>query len=184
MKNIYIVLTQTGTILARTIKLFTSEAYNHASICLDESFETLYSFGRLRPYNPFIGGFLIENAYTHVFGRFKYVPCMVIKKEVTDEQYDLIKNRVEHFIHNPNNYKFDIPNMVLAKTNITLEHENKFFCSEFVGHLLEEAGIELPNTLEKMRPYQFSLLDNAEVIYQGELKEWCGNEAKKVLMRN
>ena len=74
--------------------------------------------------------------------------------------------------------------MFLAKTNITLEHENKFFCSEFVGHLLEEAGIELPNTLEKMRPYQFSLLDNAEVIYQGELKEWCGNEAKKVLVRN
>ena len=73
--------------------------------------------------------------------------------------------------------------MILAKTNITFEHENKFFCSEFVGHLLEESGIELPNTLEKMRPYQFALLDNAEVIYKGELKEWCGNEAKKVLMK-
>ena len=28
------------------------------------------------------------------------------------------------------------------------------------------------------------VLDNAEVIYKGELKEWCGKEAKKVLMRN
>ena len=84
MKNVYIVLTQTGTILARTIKLFTAEDYNHASICLDESFQKLYSFGRLRPYNPFIGGFLIENAFTHVFGRFENVPCMIIKKEVTD----------------------------------------------------------------------------------------------------
>ena len=43
---------------------------------------------------------------------------MVIKKTVTDKQYDSIKNTIEHFIHNPNNYKFDIPNMILAKKNI------------------------------------------------------------------
>ena len=108
---------------------------------------------------------------------------MVIKKEVTDDQYYSIANTINHFIHNPKNYKFDIPNMILAKTNLTFEHENKFFCSEFVGHVLEEAGIELPNTFEKMRPYQFSLLDNAEIIYRGELKDWCANESKKVLMK-
>ena len=71
--------------------------------------------------------------------------------------------------------------MILAKTTITFEHENKFFCSEFVGHVLREAGITLPNTLEKLRPYQFSLLDRAEIIYKGELKDWCGNQAQKVL---
>ncbi len=184
MKNIYIVLTQSGTMLSRAIKLFTAEDYNHASICLDETFDKLYSFGRLRPYNPFIGGFLIENAYTHVFGRFKSVPCMVIRKQVTDEQYDTIKSTINHFIHNPTDYKFDIPNLFLAKTNITFDHENKFFCSEFVGHVLQTAGIELPNTLEKMRPFQFTKLDNAEIVYRGELKEWCGsNKKRKVLLK-
>ncbi len=184
MKNIYIVLTQSGTILSRILKIATSEAYNHASICLDESFDKFYSFGRLRPYNPFIGGFIIENAFTHVFGRFKNVPCMIIKREVTDEQYEVISNTIEHFVKNSSKYKYDIPNLVLAKTSFTCDHEYSFFCSEFVGHVLEEAGIEIPNTLEKMRPYQFSLLNNSEIIYKGELKEWCGKEAKKVLASN
>ena len=43
MKNIYIILTQSGTILSRVIKFATSEAYNHASLCLDDKFEKLYS---------------------------------------------------------------------------------------------------------------------------------------------
>lgn len=182
MKNIYIILTQSGTILSKVIKFATAEDYNHASLCLDDKFEKLYSFGRLRPYNPLIGGFLIENAFTHVFGRFKYVPCMVIKKEVTDEQYDTICKTIKHFINHPTDYKFDIPNLFFAKTEITFPHENKFFCSAFVGHVLQTAGIEIPNTLVKMRPYQFTELNGANIIYTGELKEWCSSKCK--LLKN
>ena len=59
MKKVYIVLTQTGTILSRAVKLYTGKQYNHASIALDEELEELYSFGRVNPYNAFVGNPLL-----------------------------------------------------------------------------------------------------------------------------
>ena len=49
MKKIYIVLTYTGTILSRIIKVFTKKEYSHVSIALDQDLKYMYSFGRLNP---------------------------------------------------------------------------------------------------------------------------------------
>lgn len=53
MKEIYIVLTHTGTALSRMIKWFTKDEFTHSSIALDAELKQMYSFGRLNPYNPF-----------------------------------------------------------------------------------------------------------------------------------
>lgn len=50
MKKIYIILTQSGTIFSKILRLFTKEKYNHSSICLKDNFKTFYSFGRIHPY--------------------------------------------------------------------------------------------------------------------------------------
>ena len=52
-RKVYIVLSQTGTVLSRILKLYTRSPYNHSSIALTEDLEVMYSFGRLNPYNPF-----------------------------------------------------------------------------------------------------------------------------------
>ena len=51
-KKIYILLSFTGTILSRIIRMYTKDKYCHASLSLDKEFNELYSFGRLNPYNP------------------------------------------------------------------------------------------------------------------------------------
>ena len=61
MKNIYIILTQSGTLFSKAIKLHTRDPYNHASISFDKSLEIMYSFGRKRRYNPIDTGFIEEN---------------------------------------------------------------------------------------------------------------------------
>lgn len=43
-KTIYIVLSQTGTVLSRVLRLFTRAEYNHVSIALDENLDYMYSF--------------------------------------------------------------------------------------------------------------------------------------------
>ena len=53
MRNVYILLTDTGSLFTRLIKRFTNSPYNHVSIAFDKSLNTLYSFGRKHPYNPF-----------------------------------------------------------------------------------------------------------------------------------
>lgn len=60
MRKVYIVLTYTGTILSRIVKMYTRREYSHVSIAFDEDLKEMYSFGRLNPYNPFIGGFVYE----------------------------------------------------------------------------------------------------------------------------
>ena len=61
MKKIYIILTHTGTALSTIIKYYTKDEFSHISISLDENLEEMYSFGRLNPYNPFLGGFVHES---------------------------------------------------------------------------------------------------------------------------
>lgn len=60
MHKIYIVLTYTGTLLARIVRFYTRKEYSHVSIALDENLNMMYSFGRLNPYNAFVGGFVHE----------------------------------------------------------------------------------------------------------------------------
>ena len=57
-KKIYIMLSFTGTILSRIVKVVTLKEYSHVSVALDLEFNSLYSFGRINPKNPFSGGFV------------------------------------------------------------------------------------------------------------------------------
>lgn len=53
--KIYIILTYTGTLLSKIIKFYTKDEFSHVSLALDIGLNKMYSFGRLNPYNPFIG---------------------------------------------------------------------------------------------------------------------------------
>ena len=51
MKNIYIVLTYTGIILSKVVKLYTKREYSHSSISLNlENVKLIYQ-GKLNKYN-------------------------------------------------------------------------------------------------------------------------------------
>jgi hypothetical protein len=67
MKKVYLVLSQTHSGIARTIKAVTHEKYSHASIALDPKCEEMYSFGRKYLYFPFIGSFNKEDINKGLF---------------------------------------------------------------------------------------------------------------------
>ena len=60
MKKIYIMVSYSGTLLSNLIKMYTRKEYTHVSISLDIKLQEMYSFGRIHPYNAFIGGFVRE----------------------------------------------------------------------------------------------------------------------------
>ncbi|MEM5591749.1 hypothetical protein AAHH67_08270 [Niallia circulans] len=66
-RKVYIILTDTGTLFTRCIKFFTRKPHNHASISFDPQLNEVYSFGRRKPSNPFIGGFVKENVQHSFF---------------------------------------------------------------------------------------------------------------------
>ena len=90
MKKIYFVLTYTGTILSRIVHIYTGQEFCHSSLSLDAELNEMYSFGRLNPYNPFIGGFVHEGINIGTFKRFKNTKTEIYSLEITAKQYNKI----------------------------------------------------------------------------------------------
>ena len=184
MKQIYLVLTYTGTPLAKIVKFYTKKKYTHTSIGLDPELKGLYSFGRLNPYNPFIGGFVHEGLNKGTFGRFKNTTGAVYSLDVTDKQYDSIVDTIENVKQNKDKYKFNILGLFLVSINKKYQKQDTFYCAEFVKHVLEKAFDEklLP---EIVKPMDFTQLDNTKLIYEGVFNKYkykesiCFNETLK-----
>lgn len=171
-KKIYFVLTYTGTILAKIVKLYTRKTYSHVSIALDDSLENMYSFGRLNPYNPFVGGFVVESTKRGTFKRFKNTKTVVFSYDISEEQYENIKNEINSFIINKDQYKFNVLGLFLVMFNIKLKRENCFYCAEFVKYIVEKEGIitDLPDII---KPNDFRELNNMQLIYKGKLHSYA-----------
>ena len=95
MKKIYIVLTHSGSLLSKTIKIVKVYEYTHGSISLDKDLKQLYSFDRIKPYNAFIGGFVQESPNYGTFKRFSKTKSKIFCIDVTEKQY---KKSVREFI--------------------------------------------------------------------------------------
>jgi len=177
MKYIYLVMSQTGTILSRTIKFVTNKEFNHISLSLDGSLKEMYSFGRKSPNNPFIGVFVIEGINRGTFLRFKNTKCRVIRVGVSDSQYDFLCSNISEMIKNKDKYKYNLLGLFMAAFNISLKFDNKFYCSEFVRYILNLSGIDVSMVPNIAHPVDFMNMDN-NIIYEGLLKDYSEEMAK------
>lgn len=175
MRQIYIVLTHTGTFVSRMVKLVTRKKYSHVSISLDKGLESMYSFGRIHAYNPFWGGFVQESIKFGTYKRFNKSDIYIYGIDVTDEQYDKIQTEIENFKKDKKNYGFNFVGMTLAGIDKKINRKNHLYCAEFVKYMIESANIEndLPNVV---KPEHFFNWVNKSVVYQGKLNEYCSRE--------
>ena len=169
-REIFIMLSQTKTYFARLIKLYTKEPYAHASIAFDEDLEEMYSFARLRPRNPFVTGFVEEDITSGVFGECIETTCSVYSLKVTQEQYDRLKVEVETFKKNRQKYAYNFLGIVGVMIHKPINSTNRYFCSQFVAHILEKSGIILFNKSSALvRPFDIRICPKLKKVYQGKL---------------
>lgn len=171
MKKIYIILTHTGTLLSRGIRILMKHQYTHVSISLDKSLIEMYSFGRLHPYNAFFGGFVQESRVSGTFKRFTKTTTKVLMIEVTDSQYQHLKNLIEHFKRTRKNYKFNTFGLFSVAFNYQRTKKNEFYCAEFIKYLLDQSKIKT-NLPTIVTPEDFQNLHNSTPIYIGYLKNY------------
>ena len=171
MKQIYIVLTHTGTLLSRLIKCYTKDEFSHCSISLDIELKEMYSFGRLNPYNPFWGGFVHEYINKGTFKRFYKTKAKIYSLDVTEEQYEKIKNNVIKIQRNKEEYKFNILGLFAAGFHKKIGEEHSFYCAEFVKYVIENDGVdtELP---EVVKPEDFKYMKGLREVYSGLLSRY------------
>lgn len=180
MQRIYIILTHTGTILSRIIKVFTQNAYTHVSISLDRDMNSMYSFGRLNPYNPFIGGFVKEGINIGTFKRFKNTKSRVYSLEITNEEYQKLQEIIAYMMVNRNIYKFNILGLVFALFRKRCHRKNKFYCSEFVRYVLENSNVKVKGMTNVIKPEDFRRLQTLSLEYEGLLRKYNSNNNKKI----
>lgn len=174
MKNVYILLTDTGSVLTRMIKTVTANPYNHVSIAFDKELETLYSFGRRQPNNPFLGGFVKESIYSGTFKKFKNTTCMLLKFEVSEEEYELLNEQIRFFVDNMDQYQYNFIGLIGAAFNKRIPRRHAYFCSEFVADVLYKSNLNLWDIPPHMvRPYDFGEDERFEVVYEGLLSEYA-----------
>lgn len=175
MKKVYIVLTHTGTILSRIVRMLTKNKYTHASISLDVNMDGMYSFGRLNPYNPFLGGFVQEGINIGTFRRFKNTRTAIYSLKVTDEQYDRLKEIIKTINTDKDIYKFNVLGLIFALFDKRYIRENRFYCSEFVRHTLEESKIEIKGICNVIKPEDFRRIKKMRLVYSGLLRDYGYN---------
>lgn len=177
MKEIYIVLTHTGTLLSKIIKYYTKDEFSHCSISLDKELNEMYSFGRLHPYNAFLGGFVHEYIDKGTFKRFYKTRAKIYSLKLSDDQYEKMKEIVMNIQKEKEKYKFNILGLFLAGLHIRRTEEYSFYCAEFVKYVIENAGvnIELP---EIIKPEDFKYIEPLKEVYSGLLNEVHKNKIK------
>ena len=171
MKKIYIVLTYTGTPLARIIKLYTKKEYSHVSISLDKKLTKMYSFGRVNPYIPFIGGLVKESPKYGTFKRFKNTITKIYSFDVSDSDYYFIKKTINKMYSKKGNYSFNLLGLIAVLLNKKVSRENSFYCAEFVKYVLEHSNLNL-NLPNIPKPDDFRNLDGMLEIYTGKLNQY------------
>ncbi len=172
-KSIYVILSQTGTMFSRALKFFTHAEYNHASISLSSTLDKMYSFGRLNPYNPFIGGFVEEGKSKGTFGRFYKTQAMVLEFKVGEEKYNAIQYFIDYFKKNSQDFHYNYLGILFGCFKKHHTSSNRFYCSEFVKTCLETFEIENAKDLpDVIKPIDFLKLDNKNIVYQGILKNY------------
>lgn len=171
MKKIYIILTYTGTILSKIIKVYTKDEFSHVSIALDEELKQMYSFGRLNPYNPFWGGFVHENINSGTFKRFKKTKTAIYSLQVNEEQYKKVEQTIKKIQESKKPYRFNVLGLFAVGLKLKIRKEHSFYCAEFVKYSLENSGIET-NLPSIIRPDNFKNLKNLNLEYLGKLRDY------------
>lgn len=169
-KTVYLLFSSTNTVLSRTIDIYTQTSLNHVSISLDRSLDLVYSFGRKRPNNPFIGGFIKENLNLPFFSK---ATCAIYQLRITEEEYKAISEKIFLMESQKHLYRYNALGLVGVMLNKEFIRENTFFCSQFVATLLEESGVYKGSKSPGLiRPQDLRTWRELKLVYEGELRSY------------
>lgn len=136
MKHVYIVLSRSKTLVARMVQIATREKYSHSSLSLSMDCSTFYSFGRRDPRHMFPAGFITEGVEKGFFAVHPEIPIAVYELPVSDEDYQLIQERLTPFLKDPWHYKYAVKNLLYQYMGIAHWQEDQYVCSAFVAYIL------------------------------------------------
>ena len=170
MKNIYILLSRTGTVPSRAIHAIKGGAYTHASIALTPQTDEIYSFARRKVRNFLNAGFVVENIHTQIFAHYPDCECAVYSIAISDSAYSRVRAKITEFKENYDKAIYNFLGLFMLIFNIPIKRRWQYTCSQFVAMLLSLTDeIALPKSPSLMLPCDFMNIEGAKLIYKGRI---------------
>ena len=176
-KKVYIIFTDTGTLFTKLIKLYTKKPLNHVSISFDKQLTDIFSFGRKKPYNPFIGGFVRERIAE---GLFKKARCEIYSYSLSEREYEQMQTKVRQIEAKKELYKYNFLGLIAIMLKYNLKRKNAYFCSQFVATILNEKIGLLEKAPSQCTPQDILAVHKLELIYKGKLNHYPHQASEKM----
>lgn len=171
--KIYILLSRTGTWLSHILSIISGFQYMHTSISFDPNLDEMYSFGRIRPNNPFVGGFVKESLYEGVYTFSKNNACAVYSTTITAEQAELLKSEIQCFEMHPRSFHYNFLGFFFIPFRIRIERKHHYFCSQFITELFIKIAILDQNIKSSLTsPKDLINLLDLELEFKGLIKDY------------
>lgn len=178
-RQIFIVLSDSGTLPGMVIRKLTRFPYCHAMLALTEDCRELYGFGRRSLHNFLNGGFVIEQRNGRFFSYFSETECRVLALAVTEAQYAALQRELSIFRDNAQEYKYDFLGCCLRYFRLKKTFDRRYTCSHFVAEILQRSGIsQFPNGTMLVRPGDFMGICGVRTVYEGKLMALTGEIVK------
>ncbi len=178
-KKIYILLTDTGTVLTSMIKFYTNKPHNHASISFDAKLIEVYSFGRKKVKNPFIGGFVKEDIHSTFF---KQADCAIYSLTISTNEYNEMYQYIQEIASKKDHYRYNFIGLLGVLIKKPIKRKSAFFCSQFVASVLKESKIINfeERDLSLVKPSDLPSLANFQLVFRGKLEDYINKDMMKI----
>ena len=180
-RSVYVVVTRTGTGVAKIIRVISRMPYSHVSLSADPALHELYSFCRNYTRIPLPATFNTEQIGEGTLGKFPVIPCEIYEIPLTEVQYTHFEKMIEHFQECRKFYSYSIIGLLRVRLQIESELHNKFVYSQFVAYVLEECGVTLDKPPCLYSPDDLRYLPDAKLIYRGELNQYYQEQNENAL---
>ena len=168
-KAIYILISQTGTKFAKTIRKIGKQQFNHSAISLDPDLRRTYGFARPQHNAVLMGRLVRESLERYTLGTDEPVEIAVFKIPVTEEEYKWVKNELAIRLNNKE-YMYNLFSVLTYPIIKGYSLENMYTCIEFVAYILKGLGHLKEKPACKYTPDDLLICFKDNLVYRGDVR--------------
>lgn len=168
-KNVYLMISKTGTGFGKCIRLIGRQVYNHASISLDSNLDRTFGYARPQVRAYFLSGLVRESLYRYTTKKNISVPVVIFKVKVSKEKYDQIKKIIYDMLDNPE-YKYNLFSVITFPILKGFSVYHTFSCIEFIAYLMEGTGYMSEKEGCKYTPDDLYEIFKDNIVYEGDIR--------------
>lgn len=167
-RNLYIMLSRTGTGMGKLIRLFTRSTYNHVSLTFDPFYRCFVSFARYTQGVALAGGFVTESAQRFLCAE-QPVPVRIFRVEITQERYEQL-TALFSIAETKNPLIYNSLGALLSTWHLRCHIPASYTCLEFAAAVLGKPFRSLQELQAYLQPYE---------IFQGNLNDLVQNSGDR-----